>query len=508
MYEDLYELETENALAFRAANPRPPEPPKASAWAQAGELLKAIPKGVGQAAMQTARNVQSGPVAGNPFVMSASEQEEMLAGSGVTSKAIDQDLRRGIDALKPDPVASTVASQILQDGARVLSKVALYATVGRGAGAIAGTGLDEGLTGRTEMMDQGVDKSTATKVGAVRGLAMAAGVAVPVVGATGLRTAAIIAAGGPGLFMTEQVTTRAILEAAEYPDLARQYDPLDPVGLGVSLLVPGVVGAVVHRSRAKAKGAQTAPDAPTTENAPPVAETGPGLTELLRDMPDVRDAALVAHKSQVLDSAMLADKTNLAARQSHIAAFEKAAQAMDEGMPVRIDALDLDPVKAKAAMNDLHTLVQANEADAAALRRLDDMDDLPEVVDPTARRRGVDDGEDLAAPELAVLANESLATARTAQPAAMLDSQDPAVRRALQPLADLAAPREQGAPAAEATPLQRAQRIAEARPEMAIEFDGEQTTAARLVEQATEDSARNKRDAGAFRAAVECLLRG
>lgn len=506
MYESLFERETEQALDFRAANPRAAEPPKPSGWAQAGELLKAIPKGIGQAVMQTTRNVQSGPVAGNPLAMSATEQEEMLEGSGVTTQAVDQDLKRGINALKPDPVNATVASQILQDGARVLSKVGLYATIGRGAGAIAGTGLDEGLTGRTEMIDQGVDRTTATKVGAVRGLAMAAGVAVPVVGATGLRTAGIIAAGGPGLFMTEQATTRAILEAADYPELARQYDPLDPVGLGVSVLVPGAIGAVVHRSRAKAKSLEGAAE-PTEQSAPPpTPESGSSLTELLREMPEVQDAALVAHKSHVVDNAILADRADVAARQSHASAFEAAARAMDDGAPVHIADLQLDSARAKAAMDHVHARLQETEAEMAALKSLDDLDDLPDLPDPTSRRRGIDDGDELAAPDAVPVAESTPVSFPDAGSNALLDSLDPEVRRVVQPIADLVMPRQTEAP--KDTPLQRAQRIAQARPDMSIEFDGETGSAAQLVERVAEDSARDKRDAGAFRAAVECMLRG
>lgn len=505
MYESLFEQETESALEFRAANPQRAEPPKPSGWAQAGEILKAIPKGIGQAAMQTARNVQSGPVAGNPMAMSASEQEELLDGSGITSKAVDQDLKRGIDALKPDPVNATVASQILQDGARVLSKVGLYATIGRGVGAIAGTGVDEGLTGRRELIDQGVDPMTATKVGVVRGVAMAAGVAVPVVGKTVARTAGIIAAGGPGLFMAEQATTRAILEAADHPDIARQYDPLDPVGLGVSLLVPGVIGAVVHRSRAKARGMEGPSEGPAPQPLTP--DSGTSLTELLRDMPETVDAAMVAHKTHVLDNAMLADRTDLAARRSHVDAFEAAARAMDDGAPVQINALELDPVRARAAMDEMRALMQASEADAAAMRALDSLDDLPDLPDPTARRLGIDDGEELAAPGSVPMADATPVTFPAAGPAdALLDNLDPEVRRVVQPIADLVMPRQTEAP--KETPIQRAQRIAQARPDMEIEFDGERGSAAELVERVAEDLARDKKDAGAFRAAVECMLRG
>lgn len=554
MYESLFEDEAEQALEFRAANPRAPEPPKPTVWSQTVEILKAVPKGVGQAAMQTARNVQSGPVAGNPLAMTASEQADMLQDSGVTFQAVDRDLRRGVDALKPDPVTSTLASQVLQDGARVLSKVGLYAATGGPVGAMVGTGLDEGLTGRRELMDQGVDAKTATKAGAVRGVAMAAGVMLPVVGATAMRTAGLVAVGGPGLFVSEQAATRAILEAAEYPHLARQYDPTDPVGLGVSLLVPGVIGAAVHRSRAKARAATSetpdtlAPDAdaaPATENAPAPVQP---LTELLRSMPELQDAALVANKSHALDAHLLADPADVAARQSHVAAFEAAARAMDEGAPVRIDALELDPARAQAVMADIRARIDAAEAELAPLREqeaapLVDMAPLPEPDQP--RRPPVPDGGfdigNLLAEASTLLAGGRGAGNVVDQMRAAGRPVSPEMQNALVGLqefpdraqevlnqfrdvewsntgkgnpADMLAEaiermRLGDGPPTQNTPLGRAVTIAREQPDLPIRMDEGDVSrsAAEVVDEVRQDARRDRKDAKAFAAAVECMLR-
>lgn len=539
MYESLFEDEAEQALEFRAANPRAPEPSKPTVWAQTVEILKAVPKGVGQAAMQTARNVQSGPVAGNPLAMTASEQTDLLQDSGVTSQAVDRDLRRGVDALKPDPVSATLASQVLQDGARVLSKVGLYAAAGGPVGAVVGTGLDEGMTGRRELMDQGVDARTATKAGAVRGAAMAAGVVLPVVGSTVMRTAGLVALGGPGLFATEQAATRAILEAAEYPHLARQYDPTDPVGLGVSLLVPGVIGAAVHRSRAKARTAADAPDMGT--EAPAAPAPAQPLTELLRSMPELQDAALVANKTHALDAHLLADPANVAARQSHVAAFETAARAMDEGAPVRIDALELDPAKAQAVMQDMRARIDAAEAELAPLREqeagpLVDMAPLPEPGQP--RRPPVPDGGFDIGNLLAGgrgagnVVDQMRAAGRPVSPElhnALVGLQEFPTRaqevlnqfRAVEwssngqgnpadMLADVIERMRGGeGPQTQNTPIGRAAYIAREQPNLSVRMDeGEGgRSASEVVDEARQDARRDRKDAKAFAAAVECMLR-
>lgn len=502
MYEGLFQDETEQALEFRAANPRAPEPPKASAWSQAAEILKAIPKGIGQAALQTTRNVQRVPVAGNPLAMSASEQEDLLQDSGVTTEAVDRDLRRGVEALKPDPVTATTASRVLQDGARVLSKVGMYGLVGGGAGAVVGTGLDEGLTGRRELMDQGVDAKTATKIGAVRGAAMAAGVALPVVGSTVIRTAGLVAVGGPGLFMAEQATTRAILEAAEYPALALQYDPTDPVGLGLSLLVPGAVGAVVHRARAKAAAGAVEPAGVATAKPVAPADRAP-LPELLRSMPELQDAAMVAHRSHVVDAHLLADPGNVAARQSHVAAFEAAAKAMDEGAPVRVDALELDPVHAAQAMERVKAQMDAAEAELAPLREAEDFT-------PAATTAG----RPLAAALVdtpALQAADPLTSVRNAVEASAQKSGPDLQTLVTNTVEDLRATQLSEAGPARVDPLQaRVQEIARTRPDLMVRMDddgGPPMRASELMDEVQRDTRLDQTDSKAFAAAVECFLR-
>ncbi|MDB5453250.1 MAG: hypothetical protein JWO33_1828, partial [Caulobacteraceae bacterium] len=113
------------------------------------------------------------------------------------------------------------------------------------------TGGDEGLTEADRLKQEGVDLATRTKAGLVSGVSAAAAVAVPVVGVGAKSTAALVAIGGPGSFAAQQAATRAILQHAGYDQLASQYDPLDPVGLAVSTLVPAGFG--LHGLRARAK---------------------------------------------------------------------------------------------------------------------------------------------------------------------------------------------------------------------------------------------------------------
>lgn len=340
MWDGMFPEETERALEFRVRNPVPPKPAKASIWGQAAELLAAPLKGTGQAGLQTARaaNTVAPLSVGNPLAMGAAEQEDLLQDADITREGQDRALRGSIESLRPDPVTATAASRFLQEGSRVVSKALFYGATGGPAGAVVGTGVDEGITGAQELRDQGVDPATAAKVGAVRGITMGAGVALPVVGQTALRTAGLVVIGGPGTYIAEQAISRAILERADYSEIARQYDPFDPMGLGLSVAVPGVLGVVLHRARA---GAGQSAD-----------KEARALDDLARDG-DMVDAALVTHRSQTINANALGDMSRPDVANSHIRALDEAARAMDDGAPVHINDVVVEPAAAARMLTEL-----------------------------------------------------------------------------------------------------------------------------------------------------------
>jgi hypothetical protein len=63
--------------------------------------------------------------------------------------------------------------------------------------------------------------------------------------------------------MAQQAATSAILKGADYDEIAKQFDPLDPVGLAVSALVPLPFAVVGLRS---AKVSQEVADAAMAHN--------------------------------------------------------------------------------------------------------------------------------------------------------------------------------------------------------------------------------------------------
>lgn len=261
---DSYQDSTDQALSVMAKQPLTPESPKPkhSGWTT-------VPRAVAGAVAELSGNALdvSGALAqttnfpggemldfsgGEMGNMSASQPDQQ-SGPYTKKNRVDQfkklntegfDFRSGKPAyqfaqdLRPDPLTAGTAENIVFGLTKGLTK-AIGAGVVLGPMAGAGVfGTSEGMTAAEDLANQGVDKSTRTKVGAVTGVLNAVGVALPVVGKNLAQTAALVAVGGPGSFIAQQSASKAILQNANYDEIAAQYDPLDPVGLAVSTLVP------------------------------------------------------------------------------------------------------------------------------------------------------------------------------------------------------------------------------------------------------------------------------
>lgn len=262
-----------------------------------------------------------------------------------TNEATDKLLKDGIDYnseagrafrnvsadYTPDPQTAHVAESAVFNLFRVGSKaLTSAATMGNIPGAVV-AGLEEGFTQSDQLGQQGVDLATRSKVGAVTALTNALGFALPVAGATWKSTAALAVAGGPASFIAQNAATREILQAADYSKLADQYDPLDPVGLALSTLLPLGFGALAMRgAKVKAKGPM--PDGtPPPDTVPPKAYHPPA---------DLVDAARVNLVREHMD-ATNPKPGDLEASTAHSEAYTKAMEQQAEGRPVNI--MDVAP---------------------------------------------------------------------------------------------------------------------------------------------------------------------
>jgi PAS domain-containing protein len=325
--------------------PEKPKPPERSVWAAAG-------RGVVGAAAQLAGQVQQ--LSAGIDERYAAEQDQ-TRGAGSRQAASARQSAGGLQArgdqltdyergLRPDAATATTAENVVYGLTKGLTKaIGSVVTLGPVAGAAVFGGSEAGAT-YDDLTREGVDSGTALKAAGVAGVANAAGVALPMMGSTLARTAALYVAGGPGGFMAQQQATRSILEAADYAEQAQKFDPFDPLGLVLSSLIPlpfAGYGAM-RNLRAGKKGAPVAPDqAMRGDQAPVNTEVAPRAA----DAPAARAAEPMAARvaDEPVARAVEPEPVRPAVSQEHIDA------ALTHNLTVARQAADSVPPAAGVA---------------------------------------------------------------------------------------------------------------------------------------------------------------
>lgn len=251
--------------------------------------LRAIPAAVAESLAGGIETVSGlSQVDLSPEAMSATTPEQLAPiqkraretlETGFRDNAAGQALREVSEFYKPDPQTAGKAEQLAFGLTKFVTKaVGHTATLGP-IGAVT-LGVDEGMTTSEELARQGVDLDTRSKVGAIAGVAAGGSVLLPVAAPSSvLKTTGLVLAGGPGAFIAQQAATQKVLGDADYHELAEQYDPLDPLGLLVSTLVPAGFGAWAVRGARKAAPAKpgertaAAPGQPGEQPIPAPAES-------------------------------------------------------------------------------------------------------------------------------------------------------------------------------------------------------------------------------------------
>lgn len=402
MLDDLYQADTEaaiNDLITRPPQTPTPQASKFSAW----KTLTAAPRGVGTGANETAGGIADvlgafgqtmAATDARSGMFSTQTPEQRKQETQARRKMLDEglefsagdDFRQQARQWMPDAATSHVAEQTVFGLTRFGTKAVAGAAV---AGPVVGAGLvglDEALTTADDLKRHGVDPLTRSQVGAAVGLTSALVVAMPVAGNTATQTAALVAVGGPLSFMGQQAATREILQAADYTQLADQYDPLDPVGLAVSTIIPAGFGMWAMRGvrrRAAGRTADTPELAPDRNPAPEgdaARAQDPAQTEPLRPTPEQVDAARVEMLTQHIESAGLHSADDARAAAMHLDAFARAADDLSAGR--RVDVTDLVPVERLQVARALDTFAQGLDT-----ARTDLIAQASKLAEPTAVRQ-------------------------------------------------------------------------------------------------------------------------
>lgn len=300
---------TEQINTLASLPPERPKKPERSAWGAPWRFTKAatadvlgsvadVAKGYGAASAMT---LEADPVARAALgdkALREGEQEgrrQIASGEALVSD-VGRSFRNVSEEMRPDPATASTAEQLVFSVGRPLVKL-VGAGMTMGPIGIGLASAEEGFTQSEDLRRQGVDIATRTKIGALGAGVMAASAGLPMVGPTLKATAGLYLVGGPGGFIAQQAATRAILEQADYGELAKQYDPLDPLGLAVSALIPlpfAAHGAVRNLRAGKKATASPGIAPPAAEQAPAGAEVAPAPIAAHEGVSrDAVDAALV-----------------------------------------------------------------------------------------------------------------------------------------------------------------------------------------------------------------------
>lgn len=236
----------------------------------------------------------------------------------VLREASDATVRR----FAPDPLTVGTAGQIVNGvadiAAQVAAGIALTAATG-GTNLIWGGGLAAGgATGRTtyhEMIEKGVDPSTAVNAAFIDGVATGGGALLPAgIGFSGLAeplagygvrlstagylgaNAAVGAGGNVALGIAQRGAMAEALRAGGYETMARQYTPMDGAAIAADALLGGIFSAAGAAANLPATGSRTVDAAMAARDAKHAAvTTAPGIPA---------DPAAAAAHGSALDKAL------------------------------------------------------------------------------------------------------------------------------------------------------------------------------------------------------------
>lgn len=413
-------MDFDNSTQVDALAKLPPEPAKPaerSAWGWVPRITKAAVAGVAGSVADVVKGAAAADaltLGADPRARGAFTAEQLQAGQVEGQRQIDtgeamtstlgDSFRQVQRDARPDPVTAGTAERLVFGVAEPMLKL-IGSGMTLGPFGLAGASAEIGLQQSDDLRQQGVDLPTRTAVGALTAGVTAASVALPMVGQTLKSTAGLYVAGGPGGFIAQQAATSAILERAGYAKIAEQFDPLDPLGLAMSALIPLPFAAYGARNVVRARNAAKAGDVPPVAPVAPEAPTVPreavdaamvhnltlqrqaqtavqervrtlGPAEVLRAEVETRVADLQGQRAELLpDAGALAGRGEIRAAREELKALEQTRPA-DTPEALRERAKEIqaqERVSYKAALSTATKEIAGRVADhAAAVARVTD----------------------------------------------------------------------------------------------------------------------------------------
>lgn len=229
----------------------------------------------------------------------------------------------------PNPETTGQAAMMIHGLTGSLAKAIGYTVATGGSGILAAPlfGADLGLYEAGKLRDKGVDASTAKTAGAITGAVNTVGMALPgAIGTSYLKSMLFGGLANPATDSIEQASIKFVLDNANYSKQAQEYDPFDPVNLGVSAgmgIAFGALGARANRAQARYEAAEAAAQ-PSTPQAPEgQAAPSTNMNKSVLDSIQNRDRSLKESRLQ-MEKIASAPNFNLL----------RESRSLDQGAPI------------------------------------------------------------------------------------------------------------------------------------------------------------------------------
>lgn len=225
-------------------------------------------------------------------------------------RQVDEYTKGAVDYWKPAPAATGTGGAVLGPLAGGLVELA----AGGGNPALMLARQDIGTAG--ELVDQGVDATTAQMVGGAQSLATAVGFGLGTYGNSLMKKMASGAAGNLATNVPAAAASQAALEHGGYAEQAKQFNPWDMHARAVDVLMGAVFGAAAHFGERPAVGRETPrQDVPPSAQHAVLAEAGVKNWSVDTAPGNPADAvSMAAHDSAMgtaLDQMMRGEQVNI-----------------------------------------------------------------------------------------------------------------------------------------------------------------------------------------------------
>ena len=301
-------------------------------------------------------------------------------GADQLSEEIGRGTAEAVKDLRPDPTEVGMAGQIIGELSAVLPRTVAGALVGGLVGAATAAGAPAGYSRTQTSIADGIDESTAIKLGIAEGLTTGAGAVLPAARFVGpvLGDAAIAVGANVGLGMAHRGASAEILRAGGYHAQAAQYEMLDKTALATDLVM-GLAFFGVGRAMYRRPTTEQIDAALTDRNAQHAdVDTAPGLPVDARSAVAHQDALRAAIDSINRGEPVVLPDNIQSAR------FLRTAEESSVVAPSRDQALvsareELMPIvraeTEKAAAGSLPNVKDVKAELSAVVRSIDALDD-------------------------------------------------------------------------------------------------------------------------------------